>query len=323
MTDIEKIRFVGRWNISKATAETTSPGAYFNFCFLGEHAVLCFDTQWLNEPVPHLWIQVDGAALIETPIDRQLRIHAQNCGIHMVKVIFKSANEMAHRWVRPLGGCVTLTAIKAELTNFPADNKRTIEFIGDSITEGVLVDYEPGTETGFFERPYDDDSTATYAWLTAENLDMTPIIVGYGGVGVTKGGSGGVPAAPEIYPYCYEGIRRGYDSPNIIVLNYGANDRFSSEEAFSLGYEKLLRTVDKENHGSKIFVVSPFCGVHEEALLKLVNGFNSDRNNELNFISTKGWLPINAPIHPNRYWHKKIAEELTRSIQDKLAQTAE
>lgn len=40
---------------------------------------------------------------------------------------------------------------------------------------------------------YWDDSTAGYAWLTAKELNFSPIIMGYGCLGVTKSGAGGIP----------------------------------------------------------------------------------------------------------------------------------
>lgn len=46
-----------------------------------------------------------------------------------------------------------------------------IEFVGDSITEGVLIDAECTIFTNDqLNRPFEDDVTATYAWLTAEAL---------------------------------------------------------------------------------------------------------------------------------------------------------
>lgn len=313
---MEKINFVGRWNVTEERAITTAPGAYFEFRFSGENAVMHFDTAWLTPPVPHLWISVDGGSLIEAQVDTRLRIHAREEPQHKVRAIFKSANEMAHRWYEPLCGRVELTGIDADaLLPMPAEKKPRIEFVGDSITEGILIDSPGGSGSDWFERPYVDDSAATYAWLTAEALGAQPLIVGYGGVGVTRGGSGGVPTAREAYPYCYHNVLRQYASPDMIVINYGANDRRNPSADFCAGYSELLDVVDGSNTGSTILVLSPFCGAHEEPLAKLIARYAQTSRNRMAYISSRGWLPEGAPIHPDRRWHKTLAAKLTEQIK--------
>ena len=69
----------------------------------------------------------------------------------------------------------------------PADERKTIEFVGDSITEGVLIDVDFYDKDSDFissqdqnNRCYQDDVCATYAWQTAEALNLRPIFMGYG-----------------------------------------------------------------------------------------------------------------------------------------------
>lgn len=306
-------RYVGRWIVSADGAKTTAPGAYFDLAFCGQELILHFETKWLLSPVPHLWVSVDEGARVEVPIDRHLRVHANTPGNHVVRVIYKSANEMAHRWYEPFGGGVEFLGWDAHGAGvLPLRQpQKTIEFVGDSITEGILIDEALGDGVKWFGRPYQDDVTAAYAWLTAQELKLEPYIMGYGGVGVTKGGSGGVPRAQEAYPFCYDGRPVQYGSADYVLINHGANDRFSPEDAFCEGYRELLDVVIRRNPHSRIIVLAPFCGAHEDALEALVKEY---QNRDIAFIRTTNWIS-REPLHPDRAGHKEISRRLAEELR--------
>lgn len=308
-------RFVGRWVVNENVAKTTAPGAYFDLAFSGQQLIMHFETKWLLSPLPHLWVQVDHGARIEVPIDKHLRVWASEPGNHIVRVIYKGANEMAHRWHEPFGGSVEFLGYDAEAAGvLPAPEKRkTIEFVGDSITEGILIDEALGDGIKWFGRPYQDDVTAAYAWLTAEALDLEPYIMGYGGVGVTKGGSGSVPRAQEAYPYCFADEPMQYDRPDYVLINHGANDRFSAAEDFCKGYRELLDVVVTHNPDSEIIVLAPFCGAHEDALEALVDHYNADHHTDIAFIRTTNWIP-KEPLHPDRKGHREVSRRLVEEL---------
>ena len=309
-------RFVGRWIIFDNVAKTTAPGAYFDLAFSGQELILHFETKWQLSPAPHLWVRVDDGARVEVPIDKHLRVWTAEPGNHIVRVIYKSANEMAHRWHEPFGGSVEFLGYDAEAPGVlpRAEKRKTIEFVGDSITEGILIDEPLGDGVKWFGRPYQDDVTAGYAWLTAEALNLEPYIMGYGGVGVTKGGSGGVPRAQDAYPYCYAEAPIPYASPDYILINHGANDRFAAPEAVCDGYEELLDAVTSHNPDSKIFVLAPFCGAHEDALEMLISNYNSRKKTNIAFIRTTNWIP-KEPLHPDREGHREVSRRLAEELR--------
>ena len=309
-------RFVGRWVVDTNAAKTTAPGAYFDLAFSGQELIMHFETKWLLSPFPHLWIQVDNGARVEVPLDKHLRVWAKDSGNHIVRVIFKGANEMAHRWHQPFGGGIEFLGYDAEAPGILPErrDRKTIEFVGDSITEGILIDESLGDGIKWFGRPYQDDVTAAYAWLTAEALDLEPYIMGYGGVGVTKGGSGSVPRAQEAYPYCFAGAPVPYGHPDYILINHGANDRFSATESYCDGYLKLLDVITDTHPDSKIIVLAPFCGAHEDALEMLVRNYNARKKTDITFIRTTNWIP-KEPLHPDREGHREVSRRLVSALQ--------
>ena len=114
-------------------------------------------------------MQLDGGVRFEVPLDRYLLVEC-GAGDHVLTVILKGEVEMQHRWHHPLIAKLSLIGYEAEAAAaLPENRKKTIELIGDSITEGVLVDagYAPDRNDDVQNRPYQDDVTATYAYRTA------------------------------------------------------------------------------------------------------------------------------------------------------------
>ena len=105
-------------------------------------------------------------------------------------------------------GKVSFCGFEAEQEGVLPDNfPETIEFIGDSITEGVLVDEEYKADSSDQpNRVYQDDVTATYAYKTAQALNLKPTIMGYGATGITCAGQGAVPRVRECYSFYYHNL---------------------------------------------------------------------------------------------------------------------
>jgi len=84
---------------------------------------------------------VDDMVKVESAVDHVLRVETMTDEEHLVKVIFKGAVEIHHRWYAPLIGKVTFTGYDTEKSaQLPEDKRKIIEFVSDSITEGVLID---------------------------------------------------------------------------------------------------------------------------------------------------------------------------------------
>lgn len=310
------VRYTGRWNVTEQFAETTAPGSVIEIAYTGVGAVLHFNILTNCEPYPHLWMIVDDGAKIEVPLAQFLRVEGKGNGNHVIKLIFKSAVERQHRWYQPLAGKVTFLGFEAEGEGvLPPDNRKTIEFIGDSITEGVLVDaeYDPW-KLDQPNRVYQDDVTATYAYLTAQAFDLKPVIMGYGAVGITCSGQGSVPKVAEAYPYYYNNAPMESLNAEYIVINHGTNDGRATADEFVAGYEELLLLVRKRNPGSKIASMVPFYGRFRDELLALIPKFNEKYNDDIFIVDTDGWLP-KEPVHPGRDGHIHAAKLLTEKLK--------
>ncbi len=319
------VRLTGRWDVTDpACAVTTTTGAYVEFAFEGDMALVRFDTSANATPIVHVWIEVDGGARVEAPLDRYLRIKCPQRGTHVCRIIYKGGTENDRRWYAPLTGKVTFLGVDVEQpAPLPADHRKTIEFVCDSITEGVLIDVdyfgdgEPASYIEMLTRIYQDDVCATYAWLTAEALNLRPIFMGYGAVGVTRSGMGRVPAAPKSYPYNFDGSPVQRPEPDYILINHGANDRHRPAEEYRTCYFALLDVIRKLNPHAKIISLSAFCGGHHEALGRFIAEYNAKNGTDIAYIDSFGWLEP-EPLHPLRDGHKTVAEHLVPLLKEIL-----
>lgn len=319
----ESIRLTGRWDTqNKDYATATATGSYIEFCFKGTLATVLFNCDNNKYPFPHLWVQIDNGDYTEAMVDNYLKIRTKEDKEHTVKIIFKGTVEEFRRWFAPLENKISFCGV---ITDTPVkikqDTRKTIEFVGDSITEGVLTDedyYGENGENKFsigqFNRVYQDDVTATYAWLTAEKLNLRPIFMGYGAVGVTQSGMGAVPKADVAYPYNFDNSPIAHKNSDYILINHGANDRGGTLENYLENYEKLLNVIIKMNPESKIISLSAFCGAFHEELGEFIKEYNKKNNTDIFFIDSIGWVPV-EPLHPNRTGHKTIAEKLTQILR--------
>lgn len=314
----ESIRLTGRWKQCAECAMTTAPGAYLEFAFSGNMAVARFDTSINQTPYLHLWIQIDGGDMVEATLDRYIRIKTRTAGLHTCRIIFKGGLEQTGRWYAPLTGAVRFLGVQTEHpTHIPPDSRSVMEIIGDSITEGVLIDTDyceenhAAYEMDSLNRPYQDDVCATWGWLTATALGYRPLIMGYGGVGIMHMGCGRVPPAPDSYPYFFDGnpLER-LPIADIIVINHGANDRGCPADMYRTGYMHLLDEVRARSPKAEVFAVSAFCGSQKDTLEALIAEYNAGNKCHVHFINASEWIPP-EPIHPHRDGHHIIAAHLT------------
>ncbi len=311
----DKIHYTGRWNVTESSATSTANGNYFEFMYSGECAVIGFDTSYTRIPFPHIYISVDGGANIEVSLDRFVRISAEE-GEHKVCVILKGSVENQHRWFAPIEAKVSLLEIEADdFLDLPEDTRPVIEFIGDSITEGISIDVGYSNYGNNKDMVYWDDSTAGYAWRTAKLLNFRPVIMGYGCLGTTKGGAGGIPPVAKSYKYYSDGYTMESQQADFIVINHGTNDRRADKEIFQKRYFEFLSVVRERNPLSKIISLTPFSGCLAKEIKEVVEKYNKETDDTVFCIDTTGWIEP-EPIHPLRTGHKTVSEKLSRIIKE-------
>lgn len=331
----ESVRLTGRWSrpLPEDTdthrhvqplecAVTTAPGSYFEAAFTGSWAKLLFFMEQAQQPYPHLWISVDGGARVEVTLDRYIRIAAQGEGPHTVCVIYKGGMEQLQRWHLPLTGSVSFLGLEAEgAAALAPDERPLVEFTGDSITEGVLIDDDYAPEHDYrydqLNRPWQDDVCATYAYLAAEKLNVRAMFQAYGAAGMTRSGCGGVPRAGLQYPLVFEDMPYRGEKPDVVVINHGTNDRKNSAEEFCARYEEYLSLVRRANPDVKIVCAIPMIGAYKAEITEIAERRRA-AGEKIWLADLSGILP-DEPLHPLRPGHAAVVDRLTAALQQALA----
>ncbi|MGN1346698.1 MAG: SGNH/GDSL hydrolase family protein [Eubacteriales bacterium] len=311
------VRLTGRFAPDGEAMTATAAGSRIEIAFRGNQIVLSFNIDGCVLPFPHLWIRVDGGARVETSVDRWLTVETKDAGEHYIEIIYKGGKEIQNRWYAPLQGKISFLGYEADgEARLWEDNRKTIELVGDSITEGVLTydrRYYPDDQDN---RVFEDDVCRTYGWLTAQALGLRSLHMGYGAVGVTHGGCGAVPKAADAYPYCWDGAPVTYGHPDFVLINHGANDRSASAETYIKEYRALLELVRNTHPDTKIIVLTAFCGAYPDALRQLVDDFNATHNDDVFFVDATLWVPL-EPLHPLTDGHKLIADRLVPLLRER------
>lgn len=306
------VRLTGRFYQEKNAVSTTACGSQIEAAIDGDWAILYFDMTDLIPSYPQIYIQIDNGDLVGATVGSRIYLRMNEKKEHIIKIIFKGACEKQNRWYEPVQAKISFEGLEAENAGtLNEDNRKTITFIGDSITEGILIHPEQTPyKDNFKDRVYQDDVTRTYAWLIAKHFNLRPTFCAYGAVGMTKSGSGEVPKFNESYPWCVEG-KEWVDpyAPDYIMINHGCNDRGHTAEEYVEEYEKCLDMLRNRYPNVKIIMLSAFIGAHAEELKAFHKEYIEKTGADITFIDSTGWVP-EKPTHPLVEGHKTIARRL-------------
>src|SRR5687767_14701844 len=179
------LRYYGRWDRRQADrVVTVNSGSHIVGRFEGAAIAARFDASANVEPFPTLawriddgdWHEAEVAA--EVPLTKDLKP-----GPHTLTLMARGLDEHQCRWSPPLTASITflgLAVTDGKLLDPPEEPKLKIEFLGDSITEGVLVHREYKGKTAW---PWLTDGRLAYPTQTALKLGAQWRQVGFGRLG--------------------------------------------------------------------------------------------------------------------------------------------
>jgi lysophospholipase L1-like esterase len=318
------IRLHGRWDRRQGDrAITVCSGSYIVARFDARSITARFDLTRNKAPISTIAWRIDGQdeQWRESEIADSLELAKDlKPGEHTLLLLVRGLDEHQPRWSPPLTASVTFRGFDlpagGTFISIADERKLKVEFLGDSITEGVLVDHkEPGRETW----PWTSDALRAYPVQTAMKLDAEWRQVGFGRLGITIPGNGGVPVAPEAFDWFYEGCPRDDWQADVVVINLGTNDRSAPSDQFRPGYAKELAVVRKAYPRAFILAMRPFNGAHFEDIQAEVAARNAHGDSSVAVVDTSGWLQksdFTDGTHPNAAAGPKIADRLAPIIKE-------
>jgi lysophospholipase L1-like esterase len=293
------------WTAGNGASTTINAGAYLRTMFTGSTCSMNFDLSTSIAPASEIYWRVDGYEA-GTPWVRTVPGANVACTPssdlsaapwHMLEMVVKSTSETINRWNTAQAG----TAVRfAGLSLAPgASGQRpfpapwSILLLGDSITEGVRTVNQ--TATNDTDR---NDATLGWAFRLGNLLGAEVGVVGFGGTGLTVGGSGGVPALTTSYNLVSSGQPRAPAAPpNLIVINEGTNDTANVTAAAVA----VLNGLIAQYPDTPIAVLVPFNGSHAADLALAAQTCN--RPGVVHLVPTNGVVnPANGidslGLHP-------------------------
>ncbi len=202
----------------------------------------------------------------------------------------------------------------------PIPKTPTIEFIGDSITEGYIVG--------------NNSYLNSYAYLTGKKLGWRFNTIAYGGITATVGKGSDDVGIAERYLRQTEltgfGQDDDYDFVNdhvdYTVINIGTNDSNRSDgtyygnDKFKAGYKQLLDNVFEHHPDCTVFVMIPFLGRCKTLIKDVVENYDQSKN--IHIVYSDEWntqftyITDSEGVHPDYASHVIASDNLYDIIME-------
>ncbi|HEY8876862.1 MAG TPA: GDSL-type esterase/lipase family protein [Roseateles sp.] len=298
------INYVGRWDKSNgATFRSYWNGSYLSTKFTGTTVKVK-----LAAPTRFKAI-IDGVASDYWDASGTINLTptALANGTHTLKIVAKyEYTELPFQGLVLDAGAVTVKP----------DALPLVEFIGDSITSGVVTS---------------DMVFTDYAWLTGERLGADHTQISYPGISLVDPtwDKPNVPTGMEsLYfklqqaTHCSDVACTGnpaWDFANyaakLVVVNLGSNDVSKSVPGatFQSRYTTFLQNIRAKYPNADIFALRTFNGFYQAETQAAVNARASAGDAKVHYIDTSGWIDagdLPDSLHPNDAGHVKITYRL-------------
>jgi len=329
--DDTRLQYWGRWdqrNAATTGAVTVNTGSTIIARFQGTDLTLHFTTAQYSHQFPTLWLQVDeGEWKVVRPAEKlRLSPAPLAAGTHVVRLVVKGFREWENRWDTPLVGSVVFRGVTpdagTQLLPTPERPAKLAEFLGDSITEGVLVLNTGSRETWTREGwPQFSDGRRSWAYQSALLAGVEPRTVGFGRLGLSINANGGVPPALHSFPFVYSGAPIDKTRlPDAVVINMGTNDgQRVSGEVFGPLYRAYLETIRKTYPLAQILCLRPFNGAHATVIEGVVREL---QDSKIRYVDTAGWIDpqkhTTDKVHLNLEGNRLAAEKVAAILKTVL-----
>lgn len=322
--DDSRLHLIGAWDRSiPGLAETINAGSSLRLRTAGDRLALSFDasmlqgkaTIWvgttLQKPQSGKQLSITKALWREYDVTERVDVSSllAGKGVHELTVVVRDLPKNVAMW-RSGGPALALRGVEVgSLTDLqtagPAGLRMT--FLGDSITAGV-------NQTG-------GDARLSFAYQTATALYADPTVIGFPGQGVVDPGSEGVPSAARTLGFLSAGVRSTAEDPDVVVVNYGANDAYLPGKQVEQAFIEYLGQIRTLYPGAKLVVLRPFSGDQAAAVAGAVADRRKAGDVAITYVDTSGWVPTTLTtdgVHPTLRGHALAAERLAAVIKSLL-----
>lgn len=254
-------RWLYRWEDGQPVMATTRGGASMRFTVDSPEVFATFVRSLSSSANAVVAVYVDNvfARLVEITYSGEHElVTGLTAGPHNIEVVVSGMSQSDNRW--RWGAGVQVSAIRASGTVEPwPNNLPSMLWHGDSLIEGSAG------YTGFATVALNSCSDRTYPLLASKALGFCPITNGFGGLGLTVGGSGGWPVfSSSSNGYMHDRLVTG-ENPQYVFLSFGTNDGGASSATMRNAVVAAINSQKAAYPSARVVVVAPSSGAHKLA----------------------------------------------------------
>lgn len=288
------------WDVSDVKAASICGGSYFKFQSDSDKITLHFEPS-SRSPQPIVAVFRDGVQVSRSVITPDFDISPPVEGArgynHLYEIVTDATASDNDRWggqdtaIKLLAISISSGTSISKVDALPS----TVLIYGDSITEGVDT-VHPSIESSSISN---NSSVGCYPLQVGLRNNAEVGVVGFGSLGFTVGGRGGVPKFPDSYQYIMEGVPRDFaPEPDLCVWMMGTND--VEEDTVPDGLITLNGLLSVTTN-TKFLILRPFLNSRQEDnLIAMVQG--CDDPSRVVFGDTDGF-ETSGRLHPYAYEH--------------------
>jgi len=326
-----RLQYWGRWDMREASgkgAVTVNTGSSILLRFHGGGLALHFGIGHYTEQFPTIWMQLDELdwKVVRPAEELEVKGPEGAASDHTLRLVVKGFREWENRWDTPLVNSIEFKGITlgagSVLLDPPARPAKLVEYLGDSITEGVLVLNTGPREKWTRDRwPDFSDGRRSWAYQSALLAGAEPRTVGFGRLGLTLNAHGGVPPAIYSFPLVYNEMPIDKSRlPDVVVINMGTNDmKPAVKEAFGPLYLAYVKLIRETYPAAWILCLRPFNGAHADTIQK---GAESGGDAKVKYVDTTGWIDparhTTDGVHLSLEGNKVAAEKMAAILKAHL-----
>jgi hypothetical protein len=314
---VAPVQFYGRWDFSTGTPITVYSGSHVTARFSGTGISVRLDLAHSQAPVTTVTWQIDGGPWNSANVAATMPLgQGLAPGQHDIVFMARGMEELFNRWNPPVVAGLNFLGFDVKggaLIPTPRPVRYKIEFVGDSLTEGVRIIPENGGGD-----PWHTDGHLAYPCQTALALGAEWRQVGFGHQGLLQAGHGNVPKAADSFDWVYATIPRDGWVADMVVLNQGTNDRDATSIAFRPEFARYLGIIRKGYPQAKIAVLRTFGGYREADIAAEVAARIAGGDTNMFYVDTTGWLTAadyTEGLHPNLQGTAKIVALLVPELR--------
>lgn len=314
---VAPLQFYGRWDFSTGTPITVYSGSHVTAHFSGTGISARLDLAHSQSPVSTVTWQIDNGTWTNANVAATMPLGVGLApGEHDITFMARGMEELFNRWNPPVVASVNFLGFDVQggaLIPTARPVRYKIEFIGDSLTEGVRIIPDNGGGD-----PWHTDGHLAYPCQTSLALGAEWRQVGFGHQGILQAGHGNVPVAADSFNWVYATVPRDGWVADMVVLNQGTNDRDASSTDFRPAFATYLGILRQGYPQAKIAVLRTFGGYREADIAAEVAARIAAGDTNMFYIDTTGWLTdadYTEGLHPNLQGTAKIVALLVPALK--------